>query len=1044
MKNTASSVPELELIKTASISICAFLLVASCLSPARAQTTPAAPLAQQSGDQTPTLSTNADEVSLDLVVHDKKHRPVLDLKAEDFAVTDEGTPVKLNQFRLVRGDENTGHLVTLVFDRFEGPLAKSAKTIADKVLKALPMRGYSFAVMNVSGRLRLLQPYTEDRDSVEQAIALALDNQATHMVSTLSQGVSITNDPAIVARDKAATEAERTLITIAQTGVDKAGNHVDLKERAKAQLLVKAMEDAQLIVQDQHADRSLAGLLALVRAQQQVTDRKAIIYFTLNELMDSASKEMLNTISGAATKAGVTIYTVDLDAMNLAGRREVENALLNGHMPFNPGQKIVTDPHGDTVVLPQQEGGAPIAGTPSANGPVWGPAQDIAQMTDFARGNNEDPNRTVEIKSPMSDLSKNTGGIYIDAQLNVKGALNQMAQDMSTYYEASYIPPPQDYDGKFRSIAIKPLQAGLSVQAKTGYFSLPPGSATGIRPFEGPLLKGLEQAQLPSDFKFDASVLRFGNLPDGNTNAVVVEVPFSGLDVKEDVHTNLYSARVAIVAQIKDSAGTIIEHFSEALARRGALESLDRDKSLSVTMERHFMEIPGKYTLEVAVADQNGDKISAQRIPFEISATPSGPALSDIVLVRKIDAFNEDADPLEPLHYESGKVEPNLSGSVPHGEKTVSLFLILHPDAKAADQPTFEMQVIHNGKAGRRTPLSLHMSSKDAVVPYLATFQTKSLSPGDYKVKATVSQGGETAEREISFTVEGQPGEGGVAETSGHGGSGAPADESTPSMEIAPDVPGQLSITASTNPMPPPAPEEMQTLISDARERAVGYKNGLPNFMCIEVINRSLDMSGRGSWKHRDTIRELLRYREKAEARSVLEVDGRPAPSPDPDTIKGPTSTGEFGGVLGAVFEPSAKAEFKWKETDALGSGAVQVFEYNVAKENSAYSVRGANGLEPTVSFHGKAYIDAATRSVRRITLIADDLPKDFPTHFSAISVDYDYVSINAHDYLMPITAEVSLLEGRHEAVLNTIEFRDYKRFGSNVKILNFRTMEKP
>jgi hypothetical protein len=59
--------------------------------------------------------------------------------------------------------------------------------------------------------------------------------------------------------------------------------------------------------------------------------------------------------------------------------------------------------------------------------------------------------------------------------------------------------------------------------------------------------------------------------------------------------------------------------------------------------------------------------------------------------------------------------------------------------------------------------------------------------------------------------------------------------------------------------------------------------------------------------------------------------------------------------------------------------------------------------------------------------------------------VDYDYVSINTHDYLMPISAEVSLLEGRREAILNTIQFRDYKRFGSNVKILNFRTMqEKP
>ena len=44
----------------------------------------------------------------------------------------------------------------------------------------------------------------------------------------------------------------------------------------------------------------------------------------------------------------------------------------------------------------------------------------------------------------------------------------------------------------------------------------------------------------------------------------------------------------------------------------------------------------------------------------------------------------------------------------------------------------------------------------------------------------------------------------------------------------------------------------------------------------------------------------------------------------------------------------------------------------------------------------------------------------------------------------MPVSAEVSLIEGRHTAVLNTITFRNYKRFGSNVKVLNFRTMEKP
>jgi VWFA-related protein len=1014
---------------------------AVCLAPLTfAQTAPATPPDTATADQTPHFSTNADEVSLDLVVHDKKHKPVMDLKPEELAISDDGIPVKLNGFHLVRGDGNESHLITLVFDHFEGPLSKSTKIMAEKILKTLPTKGYSFAVMDLGGRLRLLQGFTEDRSLIEQAVTVATDSNVTRMVSTLSQGVNVATDKAAPARAKAAEQAEKNLVAVARTGADTAGHRVDLKEKALDQTLLKALEDAQLIVQDQHSNRALAGILGLVRSQQELTDRKAIIYFTLNQIMDSSSKEMLKTISGAATKAGVTIYTVDLDAMNFAGRRSVENALLNGQKPYEP-QPIATSPY-TNVTPPQQEGGGGIQGVPSAQGPTWGAAQDVAQMTDFMRGNNEDPNRALEIKSPMAALSKDTGGIYIDAQVSVKGPLEQMAQDLSTYYEASYIPPPRDYDGKFRAIEVKPLRAGLKVQAKTGYFALPPGSASGIRPFEAPLLKSLEQAQLPADFKFNASIVRFGNLPDGNTNAVVVEVPFSGLDVKEDTHTNLYSTRVAIVTQVKDSGGAVIEHFGEEIDRRGALEALDRDKSMSVTMQRHFMEIPGKYVLEVAVKDRNGDKLSAQRIPFEIAPETSGPALSDMVLVRKMDSFDVDADPLEPLRYESAKVTPNLSGTVPHDVKAVSLFLLLHPDAKAAEPPTLEMQVIRNGRAGKQMPLPLRLGDKDSVVPYLATFQTKSLAPGEYKVVARVNQGGDTAQREISFTVEGEPG--GVAEVTGHGGSGAPVEESAPTVEITPDAPGQLAIAAATNPLPPPTPEEAHSMITDARERALGYKSGLPNFMCVEVINRSLDASGAGRWKHRDTITELMKFRDKSEARTVLEVDGRSPASPDPDAIRGPKSTGEFGGVLDAVFEPSAKAEFKWKETDTLGSGTVQVFDYHVAKENSDFSVAGSNGYQPTVSFHGKVYVDTATRSVRRVTLIADNLPKDFPTHASTVSVDYDYVSINANDYLMPISAEVTMLEGRHFASLNTIQFRDYRRFGSNVKILNFRPMEKP
>ena len=213
----------------------------------------------------------------------------------------------------------------------------------------------------------------------------------------------------------------------------------------------------------------------------------------------------------------------------------------------------------------------------------------------------------------------------------------------------------------------------------------------------------------------------------------------------------------------------------------------------------------------------------------------------------------------------------------------------------------------------------------------------------------------------------------------------------------------------------------------------------------MEVTNRSYDPSGTGKWKHRDTISELLRYRDKKETHTTLEIDGKPS-NLDRDAMlqkKSTFSTGELGGVLRAVFEPSAKADFQWKETDALGSGTVQVFDYRVARANSVFTVTGMNDKQITVGFHGQVFIDSATRNVRRISLDADDIPRDFPTHATTIGVDYDYVAINGHDYLMPISAEVHLIQGRHEAVMNTMEFRNYKRFGANMKILGFTPLEK-
>jgi VWFA-related protein len=1047
MCNTSKQLSKLSLVKSAILWFSAAFLALNLL-PAYSQTPNGSQTAPAGPEQTPSVTTNVDEVSLDLVVRDKKHASVRDLSAEDLVITDNGVPVKLTDFRLVTPATPgaAGPMITILFDGFHGPIAKSVRSVAERILKVLPANSGSMAVLDITNRLRLIQGFTEDRAAVEQAVSTETESNAVVLSSTHSLAVNIVNDQqADQGKANAASAAEKNLIAIAQTGLDLAGHHVEAKERARARALVTALEDAPTIAREQHAQLNLACLLALVKSQQRIGDRKALIYFTQNQHLDSQQTEILKKIGEAAAEAGVSIYAVDMYAVGNSNRYQETNLHLNGLPPFDPAATAAPDPiSGETHM--QQMGGAPIQGNPDPSGGLgWGPKQDLEVITDFARSSGED--RTdpfADAKSPMVGLAKTAGGGYIDALNNIRAPLEEMARDLTTYYQASYVPPFKDYDGKFRAIAVKPLRAGLNVETRTGYYALAPGADAGIRPFELPLLKLLGEPALPSDFKFRTALLRFGDLPDGNANTLAVEVPLSALAVKND--ESVPSVRVSIVAQVKDKSGVVVQHFSEDITRRGALETLTRDPYANIALERHFQSTPGEYTLEVAVLDQNSGKASAQRSGFEIPDAPTTVALSDIVLVSKMEgAHEEDEDPLEPLRYEHKKVTPNVSGELPANAKGVSLFFIMHPDPALKDPLELEMQVIHNGIPGKRSKL-MRSEGIHAAIPYLASFGSGTLAPGKYEITASLSQGGKTATQSKVFSVARVPGGQSVAAKSGETEEQelAPYSDTNSDAEITLDAENQpvnaaphpateLAITPLASPAPPVPKDEAQQLLEEARQHALDYNDLLPNFICTEVTNRSIDPNGNGRWKLRDTLVESVRYRERTETRTMLEVNGKSS-NTDREAIKGTLSAGEFGGVMQAVFRAAAKTDFQWKETDSLKGAPVQVYNYRVERENSSFSVTGSNGKQLLVAFNGQVFIDSASRRVRRITLAADGLPADFPTHATSISVDYDYVPISGLKYLMPVSAELRLTQGVRQVVMNTMEFRDYKRFISGDK----------
>jgi len=107
------------------------------------------------------------------------------------------------------------------------------------------------------------------------------------------------------------------------------------------------------------------------------------------------------------------------------------------------------------------------------------------------------------------------------------------------------------------------------------------------------------------------------------------------------------------------------------------------------------------------------------------------------------------------------------------------------------------------------------------------------------------------------------------------------------------------------------------------------------------------------------------------------------------------------------LFRLESKAEFQWKETGLLEDGeSSRSSTITVAQENSTFNLRGSSADVIKVGYHGQVVIDSATRTVRRITQVVDGIPAKFPIQggFNP-PIDYDYVVINNHDYMLPIGA---------------------------------------
>jgi hypothetical protein len=183
--------------------------------------------------------------------------------------------------------------------------------------------------------------------------------------------------------------------------------------------------------------------------------------------------------------------------------------------------------------------------------------------------------------------------------------------------------------------------------------------------------------------------------------------------------------------------------------------------------------------------------------------------------------------------------------------------------------------------------------------------------------------------------------------------------------------------------------------------------------------------------------------------------------------VHGLETGGVFGPILSVVVADAMKGKITWGRWEMGAAGPEAVFHYAVTKEESDYKVQfccvsagidsSAGGqtdwqvFSELVAYHGEIAFDPVTGAILRITLEAEMPPNEIVAK-AGLLVEYAPVEIAGKTYTCPVKS-VSILKahseqpsmGMHMAssykgpgktFLNEVAFGQYRRFGSETRIL--------
>ena len=425
------------------------LLVPLLALPLAAQTPPV----PQQPSAPVTIHAQARLVAVDVVVLDKDHHPVHDLKQQDFTVLENSQPQAINSFAEFKATAptpatklppmppgyftndtprpNSKAINILLLDALNTPMADQNylhQQLLDFLKKTPP--GNDTAIFGLSSRLVLLQGFTSD----PQVLITALSKQRAQASKQLTDviggnGTAATADDVNTSMDNVLSSAQVAALQ----------SWMDMQQSFQTMVRVKDTLDA---------------MNALARWLGTIPGRKNLVWFS-----GSFPLSIMPDVTDNPTDPFGGVDDAEQEF------RETNDLLTRAQVAVYP-----IDDRG--LQLPATAGGA-MLGTQGVRTPTGRGAPLADPTTRFALANFDE-------HSTLQRMADATGG---HAFFNTNGLVDAMAHainDGSDFYTLTYAPTNAGHDGDFRKIQVKLAEQGYTLEYRHGYYADDPAKANAL------------------------------------------------------------------------------------------------------------------------------------------------------------------------------------------------------------------------------------------------------------------------------------------------------------------------------------------------------------------------------------------------------------------------------------------------------------------------------------------------------------------------------------------------------------------------------------